>query len=89
MLAMGRGRGPRPARSACLAVLALLLGLGAVRAEEEAAAGPVWARSSTGLEVWGVSSLRVHPKRPETIQAITRLLFERIGAENLEGVTGL
>lgn len=30
----------------------------------------------------------VHPKRPETIQAITRLLFERIAAESREGASG-
>ncbi len=68
-----RGWGGRPVAGQMrwIAVLALVLALGAgvAPAEDEAEAVATWASQTAGLDVVGLSSLRVHPKRSEVLLA--------------------
>ncbi|MFV1959362.1 MAG: WD40/YVTN/BNR-like repeat-containing protein, partial [Planctomycetota bacterium] len=75
------GRRPEPAGSrpepwfgfgfwfAFVLGLTLILGLPAAPAEDEKPAEPVWTSYTSGLETFGISSLRIHPKRPNRLLA--------------------
>ncbi|MHC5009680.1 MAG: WD40/YVTN/BNR-like repeat-containing protein [Planctomycetota bacterium] len=52
------------------AILLACLPVSGARADEEEPAGdPTWNSYATGLEVRGISSIRIHPKTPETMYA--------------------
>ena len=99
----GWGGRPVPGLMHWIPVLLLALALGApgARAEEEGEAVPEWSAHAAGLEVVGLSSLRVDPKRPEVLLAYVhglgiarsenggvdwKTLHEGIDAAHLPGV---